>query len=146
MTLRDDLLEVLDEARAIADDLGMHQVLVTLRQRTWSSGKINTGVSTITDTVISPTPHVRGTSGDQEIDVGPITPAYAASLGFPSGGYTPAELNPSTVPGADPDYYFLITFNDGVVRKYVLQPRGVDTSRPMRIMLKLKTLDRKTPF
>lgn len=144
MTLRDDLLEVLDEARSIPDDLGLHQVLVSIRTRTWSSGKLQTGTPSDSVLDLTPTPHVLGTSGDPEITVGPVTPAYAASFTNPAGGYTPAQLNPAVQAGVE--YAYRVTFNDGITRDYVLQPRGLNTDRAMRYMLKLRALDRAVPF
>ncbi len=143
-TLRDDLLEVLDDARRIADDLGMHQVAVSVLTRTWSSGRIQTGSFVDATLTLDPVPHVRGTSGDPEVVVGPITPQYPASMLAPGGGYTPAQLNPTQISGVQ--YYYKITFNDGVARNYVLQDRGMDTSTPMRYMVRLRALDRNVPF
>lgn len=144
MTLRDDLLGVIDSARGIAADLGMHQVLVSIRTRTWSEGRMQSGIPTDVTLIISPTPHVRGSSGDPEVLCGPITPAYPATNTMPAGGYTPAQLNPSQANGIQ--YFYSIAFNDGVTRNYVVQDRGLDTSTPMRYMLKLKALDRGVPF
>ncbi len=137
-TLRDNLLPVLQSARALVSSLGMHQVSVVVRTRTWSSGKIQTGSAVVSDLTLTPTPHVKGTSGDVEVVVGPVTPYHG------TGGYTPAQLNPSDAAGVE--YYYLVTFPDGVARAFVVQPRGIDTTRPMRIMVKLRALDRKAPF
>ena len=143
-TLRDDLLSVVNDARTLVDQLGMHQVLISIKTRVWSSGRLQTGTPTDTVLVIVPTPHVIGTSGDPEITCGPLTPAYPATWGVPAGGYTPAQLNPAMIGGQE--YYYQVTFNDGITRQYVLQPNGLNTDRAMRIMAKLRTLDRRLPF
>lgn len=132
-----DLLEEVDDARAICDELGIRRTTVVLRTRTWSSGKMQTGTSTTASTEILPRPHVDGSAGDPEIKLH-ITPK------FTGGGYTPAQLAAGDVAGVES--YFAVTFPDGVERAYALAPRGLDTTRPLRYTLRLLSLDRKVPF
>jgi hypothetical protein len=151
VTLRDELLEAVQEARGIVGDLGMHQVQVLVRTRTWSSGKIQSGPSTVSDLMLgAPSidnpgtivpPHVKGSPADPEIKVGPITPFHPV---YAPAGYTLQQLAPMDAPGVECIY--VVTFNDNIARPYILAPRGLDASRPLRIMLTLKTLGLKVPF
>jgi hypothetical protein len=150
LNARQAALSALHGARAIAPSLGFHDVRVVVRTRTWSSGRVQTGVPTVADLAVGAPdpasgailpPHVEGTSGDVEITVGPVTPFDPVAA---PRGYTAAQLNPSAAAGVE--YYYLVTFPDGVSRAFVLTPRGMDTSRPLRVMLKLRALDRAVPF
>ena len=58
-TLRDELIDVIDEGRQLADDLGLRQQSVVLRTRVWSGGEVGRGTATDTDLVLSPVPKVR---------------------------------------------------------------------------------------
>ncbi len=112
---------------------------VLIRRYNWSSGKIRTGASTITDLEILPRPHVVATSGTPVMMVGPITPYFA---GPPSGGYTPEQLNLADAAGMTWNY--VIIGPDAVERPYKLM--ALDTSKPLRYMLSLTSLDRKVPY
>lgn len=63
MSLRDDLLPVVDAGRALAESLGLRQRTVSTRLRVWSGGVVGRGTATDTDTVISPAPKVREPPG-----------------------------------------------------------------------------------
>jgi len=149
-TIRQTALALLQAARAIAPAMGLHPTRVVVRTRTWSSGKVQTGTATVSDLVLGAPapaggatlpPHVHGTSGDQEITVGPLTPFDAAAS---PAGFTPAQLVPSESAGVE--YYYLVTFPDGVARAFVVAGRGLDTTRPLHWTVKLRALDRKVPF
>lgn len=147
MTERDQFLRLADRLRSIAGPttlagtpgFDVRQVRVFVRKRVWSSGKIQTGMPTITNLEILPRPHVQGTAGDPQLRVGPITPFYP---GPPSGGYTPAQLNPGDAEGME--WFYLIVGPDAVERPYKLML--LTTPRPLRYMLDLTALDRKVPF
>lgn len=149
-SLRRQVLGVLQAVRGIPGALDMHTVRVAVRTKTWSSGKIQTGTSKFAELVIgSPSPfggaivppHVDGTYGDPEVTVGPIQPFDPVTS---PRGFTPAQLNPGESPGVE--YYYWITYPDGVGRPYVVMPRGLDTKNPLHYTVKLRTLDRKVPF
>lgn len=111
MSLRDDLLPVLDEVRGLAGELGLRTITVTVRVRVYSAppGVVGAAVTSTTSTTLTPTPRVRparvqrddeavvdgpftDSTGQPRLlryEVGPITPAY------PGGGYTVASLMPS---------------------------------------------------
>lgn len=106
MTLRDDLLPALDDARTICDDLGLRQNAVDVVVRTWTSGKVGApatqtpGVDYSEQRVhLTPNPKVRrvtqrevassgGRYEDADLVVGPMTPAFAG------GGNTTDQLDP----------------------------------------------------
>ena len=95
-----DFRQLADELRAIPSDptIDVRPTRVFVRTRTWSSGRIQTGSPVVTDLELLPIPPVRATAGDPSMVVGPITPAYP---GPPSGGYTPAQLNPADSAGTE---------------------------------------------
>lgn len=99
MSLRDDLIPVVDEARAMVVELGLRLVTVVVRKRTWSGGVPGRGTVTNTDLTLAPVPRVRPPSsrrliaepgrfedGDRMVDR--ISATYTAEdLGeIPAGG------------------------------------------------------------
>ena len=52
LSLRDELLTVVQAARGLVGDLGMHQPQVLIRTRTWTGGHIETGASTTSDLIL----------------------------------------------------------------------------------------------
>jgi hypothetical protein len=58
MTLRDDLIPVVDEMRELVDDLGLRRNTVETRLRTWSGGELGLGTPTDVDTELDPKPKV----------------------------------------------------------------------------------------
>jgi hypothetical protein len=147
---RASALAALHVARGIAPAMGFHRVRVVVRTRTWSSGRVQTGTAANVDLVLGAPdpsggatlpPHVKGTAGDPEIEVGPLTPFDVTAA---PRGFTVAQLNPALVPGVE--YYYVVTFPDGVPRPYILAPRGLNTDRALHYTVKLRALDRATPF
>ena len=59
MSLRDDLIPCVDDARGMADELGLRVRPVDLVVRTWDGASMGLGTKTETATIISPTPKVR---------------------------------------------------------------------------------------
>ena len=58
MTLRDDLVPVIDESRQLVAELGLRAYSVVVRTRTWSGGEPGLGTATDEDLVLAPTPKV----------------------------------------------------------------------------------------
>lgn len=151
MSLRDDLLPVVDAVRGIADELGLRTITVTRRVRTYSGpvGHVGVTLDATVDTPLRPTPPVRparahredeailqGPYGDAtgqprllRYEVGPITPAYA------DGGYDAASLMPH-----DDDTrrvtFVLAGGQHGDGEEYSVV--RVDDTRPFRVMLTLE--------
>lgn len=58
MTLRDDLVPVVDQARAILEGLGLRVHPVVVRRRTWSGGAPGRGTVTDAELTLEPRPRV----------------------------------------------------------------------------------------
>ena len=58
MTIRADLIPVVDDARSLVADLGLRRYTVAVRTRVWSGDKIGSGTATDTDLTIEPPPKV----------------------------------------------------------------------------------------
>lgn len=58
MTLRDDLIPVVDDARQLIDDMGLRRFVVVVRKRTWSGGQLGLGTATNVDLTLAPKPKV----------------------------------------------------------------------------------------
>jgi hypothetical protein len=148
------LLRPLDRVRGLIAALGLNQIPVTLKSWVWSSGRIQTGVAVPrADLVIGSVPPgsltpqppvVRGTSGDLSVLVEYLTPAFYDVDGVTQiGGYTPAQLIPDDAPGLE--WLYELTWPIGP-RRYIVEPRGIDTSKPLHYSLRLVSIDRKVPF
>lgn len=124
MSLRTDLLPVVDAARAItgAAQLDQRTSQLTIRTRTWSEGKINRGTKSDSDLVLPQQYKItQATAGQVERLLGSggsyqpgqhvlvvVTPAWYADDGVTQlGGYTDAQLKPSGSPGVE--VLYLIT-------------------------------------
>ena len=102
MSLRDDLLPVLDEVRAIPGELGLRPFEVWMRVTTWDGGRVGVGTKTTTDTQFlvggqNPKCHVLtskdvvasgGLYSEADVRVGPLTPQ------FPGGGSDTTAFDP----------------------------------------------------
>jgi len=58
MTLRDDLIPTVDEARGLVDELGFRMHAVVVRKTTWSGGEVGKGTASHVDVTLSPKPKV----------------------------------------------------------------------------------------
>lgn len=118
--------------------LDIRTTTVVQRVRTWTGGddgsEVGLGTPTDSDTTISPRPKVRELS-DTEIEVGPITPSHS------TGGYTVAQLNPTLVAGQQ--CYWII---GGPAGDKTFQLTEIDTTKPLRYMLRMKAITRPVPF
>lgn len=117
MSLRDDLLPVVDQLRQLPDDFGLRRYSVTLRRRVWSGGAPGLGTATVTDVVLSPRPRVRqlnskevaasgGTYEEGDYRIDRVTPSYTG------GGYAPDELYLRAV-NADEDVAVILVGDAG---------------------------------
>ncbi len=99
MSLREDLLPVCRDARALVESLGLRTNSLTIRTRTYS-GEPGVWPYSDLDLVITPRPKMRWLTGAEvaasggryaegDMKVTKITPAYAG------GGYTPEQLRPA---------------------------------------------------
>lgn len=110
MSIRDDLLPVVDQLRALPNEFGLRRYAVTIRRRVWSGAYPGDGTPSDQDIVITPVPRVRNSFSsatlspqamqyilangnvidDRYYKIDRITPAYVNN-GVP-GGYTPKQL------------------------------------------------------
>lgn len=134
-SLRDGLIPEIDGIRAIPEQLGVRTNIVQRVVRTWTGPGVNLG--TYTDDVLEfhPLPKAREMMSGNEVNVGPITPNM---LGV---GYTYADVRPTM--NSNQELFFLVIGNNGT-RRYELV--DIDTSRPFRMHLMLRTLERTRPF
>lgn len=109
MTLRTDLLPVVDELRALAGPSGfdVRTSQLTVRTRTWAGGRRGLGPVTDSDTVLAQIYKMRELSSKEvassgglfemgDIKVGPITPTDVSG-----GGHTEAQLAPDGSTGTE---------------------------------------------
>lgn len=119
MSLRTDLLPVVDAGRALADALGFRQRLVTVRTRTWTSGVVGRGPTTDDDLVLDPVPKVAEPparlifAAPGQYEQGDVIVSRI------SGSYDESAIHPA--PSAGVEVYWLIEdrVGDGGVREYV---------------------------
>jgi hypothetical protein len=109
VTVRDNILPILDNARGIVANLGLRRYSVTIRRRTWSGSKPGLGIATNDDLVLTPTPRVRlvsareiassgGTYQEGDFRIDRITPRFTSPT---VGGYTPEQIKPAITDPAD---------------------------------------------
>lgn len=118
----DDFLAAIDEIRGIPDEaIGVRPISVTVRVVQWDGGRVGLGNPTVTDSPLLVgngqwDPHVTQISArdalasggkytNQDVRVGPMTPAYAATLGVSSGGVASSTIDPP-VQSASAEVYF----------------------------------------
>lgn len=148
MTLRDDMLPVLDELRGLADEFGLRPITVTVRTRVYSlpPGDVGATLLSTTNTAVTPTPVVKparlyrddeairdgeyaDATGQPRLlryDIGPITPAYSGG-GFDASSLMPNDTNTRRVT------IVLVGGQHGAGEEYRVMK--VDDSKPFRITL-----------
>jgi hypothetical protein len=132
VSFRDDLLGVVDLARAIPADLGLREYSIVIRTETFGSDGRTGAASSTTDVTLSPNPKVREKDNGRRLVVGPITPDHSA------GGYTPAELNVVAGASAAQRITYRVTGPNGL-REYVCS--DINTDRGYRYILTLDEID-----
>lgn len=142
MTLRDDVLPIVNVGRQIVDDLGFRQFTCEIVTRTWSTGKIRSGTFTDSAQTISPNPKLVERDGGKTLVIGPLTPRYTIGAG---GGYTPETLRPADVAGVEVFWRVTGPFSSGYasVRAVVTD---IDTGKPLRYMVTLTVRERENPL
>lgn len=142
MSLRDDVLPIINAGWQTVQDLGFAPYTVTVRTRTWSGGEVGLGDPTDSDLLLAPNPLVEEQgrlAASDSIRVGPIQPVHDG------GGYTVAQLRPSDAAGVE--YYYIVTGANGT-HNYSLD--RLDSTSPeglfVEYMLTLQALTRAAPF
>ena len=111
----DEFLGDLDEIRGIGGELGLRPFTVSVSFVTWSGARVGMGTPTTTTTTFtntSPTPDVTtqpvmvrqvnrkeviasgGLYTNRDLKVGPLTPAFAATLVQAGGGFADPAIDP----------------------------------------------------
>ena len=116
MSLRTDLIPVVDAGRTLAQDLGFRQRSVTVRTREWSGGKIDSGTATDIDVTLSPWPKVSEPPARLVADAPGQYEAGDVIVSKISATYEEADLNPLPVAGTE--IIWLVIGLDGVAREY----------------------------
>lgn len=142
MTLREDVLPIVEAGRQIIDDLGFRVFTVEIVTRTWSAGKVNAGTPTDATEQILPNPKVVEKEGGKKLLIGPITPSYTAGSG---GGYTPSDLRPADANGVQVKWKVTGPFSSGYASVFGVVS-DIDTSKPLRYMVTLTVTEREAPI
>jgi hypothetical protein len=135
VSLRDDLVPVVDESRALVEELGFRPYVVKTRQRTWSGAEVGRGTATDVDTTLDPAPKVQdvperlvhGSPGRYESGDRLVTRISAT--------YTRAQLDGGSL-AANVEWMWLI---DGVEYAVIGEPE----ERPLEWRVQLRRRNRK---
>lgn len=145
MALREELLPVVDTARAIAGELGFRRYKVWVRTTTFSGARAGLGTKTVSDTrllVGGQDPKVREvTSKDVvagtpefhsiEFEIGPLTPS------FPGGGTSQETIAPEKTD--QPTTVLYLIKGPGLPTEGLLCKKiDDDVDRPLRMMIRVR--------
>jgi hypothetical protein len=134
MSLRDDMLPVVDGLRGLFSEFGVARYAFAIRRITWSGGKRGLGVATPVDTPIvsasGGSPLVQpvstreiaasaGTFQEGDLRISGITPHYAG------GGFTPAQLRPQCASDAE-EIIYVLTGDEGEVHCTLVESKFDD--------------------
>jgi hypothetical protein len=146
MSLRDDLLPVVDAARAIAGELGFRRYQVWARRTTFSGPRPGYGPSTVTETrllvggrdpkvrVLRSKDIVAGTPemADATFEIGPLTPEFAG------GGVAESSINPEKT--STPTTLLFRIVGPGLPSAGILCQRfDDDVDRPLRTVIRVRS-------
>jgi hypothetical protein len=139
MTLRDDLIPVVDDAMGLIDELGFRSYQVSTRTRTWSGGQNGSGTPTDVDVHISPTPKVSEVPERVVFDAPGKYESGDRTVSQISASYTREHLDGGTL-AAGTEFFWLL--DDGsTVAEYAVV--GVAEKRPLEWRLTLRRRNRK---
>jgi hypothetical protein len=164
-TLRDGLLPLVDGLRQIPGNFGLRRYAVTLRRRVWSGSAIGQGTPQDQDLLLQPAPKVRDafsvkpndgdwarlqyilqhghTIADRMWVINRITPQFLDELGFPKGGWTPAQLRMEPPPDAKNVECIVVIIGDDGVRRECGQI-SLDLDRAFGYTMFVQETDRPT--
>ncbi len=147
MSLKDELLPVIDDLRGIAGELGFRPYEVYVRVETHAGPRPGYGPKTVTDTrllVGGQNPKVReirskdvvaGTAEatDAVYEIGPVTPQ------FPGGGIASETLNPPK--SSTPTTIYYVLKGPGMPATGLLCQRTEDdVDRPLRAVVRVRSV------
>ena len=115
MTLRTDLIPVVDEARDLIDDLGLRLYTVQTVTRTWSGARRGEGTATDVAVTLSPTPKVSDPPPRRNPELGGRTEVGERQVSRISASYDVDDLTGGAL-GASQEFFWLL---DGVPYRVV---------------------------
>lgn len=152
MSLKDDLLPLVDTLRAIPGELGFRPFQVWVRKTTYAGPRVSVGASTFTETrllVNGQNPKVRELKGKDVVagtpemaastfEIGPVTPS------FPGGGVSYGTINPTKT--SVPTTVLFVLKGPGLPDEGLLCQRfDDDTDKPLRTVIRVKSIGRARP-
>lgn len=147
-TLKDDLVPVVDAARAIAGELGFRPFQVWVRVTTYAGTRVGQGASSYTDTRLlvggGQNPRVRevrrkdviagsNTFVDAQYDIGPLTPQ------FPGGGTAESVVDPQR-PSSPTEVHYLIKGRNLPATGLLCQKIESSFDRPLRTTIRVRSI------
>lgn len=152
MSLKDDLLPLIDTLRAIPGELGFRPYQVWVRKTVYSGARVGLGAATVTETrllVGGKDPKVRevkrsdivagsGELIEAQYDIGPLTPEFAG------GGVAESVINPQKT--LEPTSVTFLLKGPGLPTEGLLCQRiGDHLDRPLRMVIRVQSMGRKRP-
>lgn len=152
MSLKDDLLPVVDALKAIPGELGFRPFQVWVRTTTYAGPRVGVGARSVTETQLlvgGQNPKVREVKSkdvvagtpelmDATFDIGPLTPEFAG------GGVAESTVNPEKT-GTPTTILFRLVGpglpDDGLLCQRISD----DLDRPLRHMIRVKSVARRAP-
>lgn len=152
MSLKDDLLPLIDKLRAIPGELGFRPYQVWVRKTTYSGTRVGNGTATTTETrllVGGRDPKVRevrrkdAVAGatelvEAEYDIGPLTPEFAG------GGISESTVNPQRT-GTPTILVFRLVGPGMPDEGLICQRVGDHVDRALRMVIRVRGTGRKGP-
>ena len=151
MALKDDLLPLVDQLRAIPGELGFRPYQVWVRVTTWDGSGVGRGNGTSVDTrllVGGQNPKVRQVSNKDVVtgtsefsnalwEIGPITPS------FPGGGYVDGAFDPQNS-GLPATTHYLLK-GPGLPAKGILCQKTEDSvDHQLRAVIRVRSTGRQS--
>lgn len=152
MSLKDDLLPLIDSLRAIPGELGFRPYQVWVRVTTYAGPRVGVGAVSVTETQLlvgGQNPKVRevknkdvvaGTSEftSATYDIGPLTPTFSG------GGFGASTLDPEKT--STPTTVLYVLKGPGMPSEGLLCQRiSDDVDRPLRSVIRVQSIGRKRP-
>jgi hypothetical protein len=152
MALKDDLLPLVDELRAIPGELGFRPYQVFVRKTQYAGPRIGVGAVSVTETQLfvgGQNPKVRekksrdvvaGTSefAEMTFEIGPLTPA------FPGGGIADEIVSPEK--NSTPTTIHFLLKGPGLPESGLLCKRiDEDVDRPLRKVIRVESIGLAKP-
>ncbi len=148
MSLRDELLPLIDELKGIAGELGFRRYQVWVRTTTSAGPRSGIGAKSSSDTrllvggqdpkvremkrkdLVSGSPYI-----DAEYEIGPLTPEFAG------GGVAASTIDPPRV--GSTEVYFLLKGPGLPTEGQLCKKLSQHFDRPLRIVLRVRSIGRE---